>query len=114
MTSTRHLTLVALMTGCNLLAADAEDTPVSKKALIDYFLPMAPQGPLVSEGLWGRRTSCPATPRSCTTSKRTRLSTATSQPTRRTRTSGASCPASSTIGCATPTTRFCAAPSPTA
>jgi len=30
-----------------------------KKSLIDYFLPMQPQGPLVSEGIWGERNVLP-------------------------------------------------------
>ncbi|QBG46770.1 hypothetical protein EGM51_04940 [Verrucomicrobia bacterium S94] len=31
----------------------------SGKSLVDYFLPMEPLGPLVSEGIWGIRMCCP-------------------------------------------------------
>ena len=39
-----------------LLAGRAQ---AGEKSLIDYFLPMEPQGPLVSEGIWGAENVLP-------------------------------------------------------
>lgn len=42
------IVLASLFIGCTTLQAESP-----RKSLIDYFLPMEPQGPLVSEGIWG-------------------------------------------------------------
>ncbi|MCF7849408.1 MAG: hypothetical protein K9M45_11215, partial [Kiritimatiellales bacterium] len=34
-------------------------SPAAGKFLVDYFLPMEPQGPLVSEGIWGCSNAIP-------------------------------------------------------
>lgn len=37
-------------------------TPAKEKTLVDYFLPMPPQGPLVSKGIWGAANVLPRDP----------------------------------------------------
>ncbi|MDF7826706.1 hypothetical protein P4B35_21935 [Pontiellaceae bacterium B12227] len=42
-----------LSTVCVVVAPMAASAQTKQKTLVDYFLPMEPQGPLVSEGIWG-------------------------------------------------------------
>lgn len=50
-----------MSTGCYVMIAAAQQ-PDAPKSLIDYFLPMEPQGALVTEGIWGDANVLPRDP----------------------------------------------------